>query len=149
MRIKPSKAKVEHSVGKTDYVASKTEHISGKLVNSIIEKCSLIVVGLDPVYERILLVIRSKYEQDRFGAAKAIGEFNRHIIDAVCDLVPAIKPQSAFYEAIGWQGIGGLEEAIAYAKAKGLIVILDSIRMGWELSSVLHAASYMPTARRT
>ena len=59
------------------------------------------------------------------GAAEAIFEFNCGLMDALCDVVPAVKPQSAYYELLGWRGMEMLERTIAYAKEKGLFVIAD------------------------
>ena len=59
------------------------------------------------------------------GAAEAIYQFNAGLIDALCDVVPAVKPQSAYYENLGWQGMEMLERTIRYAKSKGLFVIAD------------------------
>ena len=61
----------------------------------------------------------------RKGAAEAIYQFNVELIDALCDIVPAVKPQSAYYENLGWQGMEMLERTIAYAKSKELFVIAD------------------------
>ena len=59
---------------------------------------------------------------------EAILSFNKGIIDAICDVVPAVKPQCAFYERFGWQGMKALAETIAYAKEKGMFVIIDGKR---------------------
>ena len=59
------------------------------------------------------------------GAAEAIWQFNAGLIDALCDIVPAVKPQAAYYENLGWRGMEVLERTIRYAKEKGLFVIAD------------------------
>lgn len=59
------------------------------------------------------------------GACEAIYQFNVGLIDALCDIVPAVKPQSAYYENLGWRGMEMLERTIRYAKSKGLFVIAD------------------------
>ncbi|MCI7351147.1 MAG: orotidine-5'-phosphate decarboxylase, partial [Ruminococcus sp.] len=61
-------------------------------------------------------------------AAKAIYRFNKGIIDAVCDVVPAIKPQAAYYEMYGYYGVKALAKTIEYAKSKGIFVITDGKR---------------------
>ena len=61
-------------------------------------------------------------------AAKAIFKFNQAIIDEICDIVPAIKPQSAYYEMYGYFGMKTLEKTIKYAKLKGMYVITDGKR---------------------
>ena len=59
------------------------------------------------------------------GACEAIYQFNVGLIDALCDVVPAVKPQSAYYENLGWQGMEMMERTIKYAQSKGLYVIAD------------------------
>ncbi len=59
------------------------------------------------------------------GACEAIYQFNVGLMDALCDIVPAVKPQAAYYENLGWQGMEMLERTIRYAKSKGLFVIAD------------------------
>ena len=55
-------------------------------------------------------------------------EFNKGLIDALCDIVPAVKPQAAYYEMYGWQGVKALHDTIAYAQEKGMFVITDGKR---------------------
>ena len=85
------------------------------------------VAGLDARIEYVPEHIRkaafAEYGVGRKGAAEAIYQFNVELIDALCDIVPAVKPQSAYYENLGWQGMEMLERTIAYAKSKELFVI--------------------------
>ncbi len=102
-------------------------------LNAAIKKTKApICVGLDPRLDQIPAQIITKAidEKDRTpeGAAHAFLEFNKGIIDAVCDLVPAVKPQIAFYEQYGWAGFKAYEETCAYAREKGLLVIADAKR---------------------
>ena len=87
------------------------------------------VAGLDARIEYVPEHIRkAAYEQYGVGlkgAAEAIWQFNVGLIDALCDIVPAVKPQAAYYENLGWQGMEMLERTIAYAKEKGMFVIAD------------------------
>ena len=62
------------------------------------------------------------------GAAAAILEFNKGLIHALCEIVPAVKPQCAYYEMYGWQGVKTLHDTIAYASEKGMFVITDGKR---------------------
>lgn len=87
------------------------------------------VAGLDARVEYVPPQILKKYFE-RYGetleaAAKAIFEFNCGLMDCLCPIVPAVKPQSAYYELLGWRGMEVLERTIAYAKSKGLFVIAD------------------------
>ena len=86
------------------------------LQEKIREKANPTVAGLDARVEYVPPHILKKYT-DRLGetleaAAEAIGEFDRGLIDALCDVVPAVKPQSAYYENLGWQGMEMLERTI-------------------------------------
>ena len=90
------------------------------------------VVGLDPKLDYIPAHIKQdafqKYGYTLEGAAAAFLRFNQEIIDAVCDIVPAVKPQAAYYEALGWQGVKVLSETIVYAKQHKMFVITDGKR---------------------
>lgn len=103
--------------------------ICDRLIKEIIKKKSPIVVGLDPRLEGIpsdiLKVNFDLYGETLKGAAESIYAFNVGIIDAICDLVPAVKPQVAFYEQYGVEGMQAYKKTCEYAKAKGLIVIAD------------------------
>lgn len=83
------------------------------------------VMGLDPRYEMLPKCVTDKYSQDLEGAAKAIIEYNKALIDATYDIVPAIKPQIAFYEMFGIPGMKAFQETCQYAKEKGMVVIAD------------------------
>lgn len=96
-----------------------------ELIEKIKEMQNPTVMGLDPRYEMIPEVIRDKYPQTLEGVAKAIVEFNKKLIDATYDIIPAVKPQIAFYEMYGLEGVKAFEETCKYAKQKGMIVIAD------------------------
>ncbi len=83
------------------------------------------VMGLDPRYEMLPKCVTNKYSQDLEGVAKAITEYNKALIDATYDIIPAIKPQIAFYEMFGVPGMKAFKETCRYAKEKGMIVIAD------------------------
>ena len=87
------------------------------------------VAGLDARIEYVPEHIRQAAFEEHgvglAGACEAIWQFNKGLIDALCDIVPAVKPQSAYYENLGWRGMEMLERTIAYAKSKGLFVIAD------------------------
>ncbi len=100
-----------------------------RLIQSIKEKKSPIVVGLDPVLESLPQALKDQAfaEHTTFEAAAgaALLRFNQGIIDAVADLVPAVKPQVAFYEQYGPAGMQAYRDTCVYAAQKGLIVIGD------------------------
>ena len=76
-------------------------NIMDKLIEQIKEKDNKTVIGLDPRYEMIPECIKSKYSQNLIGVSEAIIEFNKKLIDATYDIIPAVKPQIAFYEMYG------------------------------------------------
>ena len=90
------------------------------------------VAGLDPKLSYIPAYIReqafAEHGETLEGAAAAILTYNKALIDALCDVVPAVKPQAAYYEMYGWPGVKTLAETIAYAKQKGMFVITDGKR---------------------
>ena len=99
-----------------------------KLINRIKELNNPTVIGLDPRYDMIPESIRNKYEKTIEGACKAILEYNKGLIDSIFDIIPAVKPQIAFYEMFGEEGIKVFNETCKYAKSKNMIVIADAKR---------------------
>ncbi len=103
-----------------------------RLIERIKETGNPSVVGLDPKLEYVPEFIQKIYlEEDGWSlkaASKAILKFNQMIIDEICDIVPAIKPQAAYYEMYGHHGMKTLERTIRYAKLKGMFVITDGKR---------------------
>ncbi len=103
-----------------------------RLIEGIARLQNPTVAGLDPKLDYVPASIKQacfdKYGKTLEGAAAALLEFNKAIIDNICDIVPAIKPQAAYYEMYGWQGVRALAETIAYAKSKGMFVITDGKR---------------------
>ena len=78
-------------------------------------------------------------------AAQAIITYNKAIIDAICDIVPAIKPQAAYYELYSWQGMKALYETIQYAESKGMVVITDGKRNDIGSTMTAYAAAHLGT----
>ena len=118
-----------------------------KLIEKIVEKQNPTVAGLDPKLSYIPEHIRSasyeKYGKTLEGAADALLQFNKGLIDALCDVVPAVKPQAAYYEMYGWQGVKALTETIAYAKSKGMFVITDGKRNDIGATMTAYAAAHL------
>ena len=96
-----------------------------KLIDRIKETNNPTVIGIDPKYDMIPECIKNKYEQNMEGVAKAIEEFNKALIDATFDIIPAVKINIAFYEMYGLEGIKVFEETCKYAKEKGMLVMAD------------------------
>lgn len=90
------------------------------------------VAGLDPKLDFVPEYIKQKafgeYGETLEGAAKAILEYNKGLIDALCEIVPAVKPQAAYYEMYGTEGVKVLYETQKYAHEKGMYVITDGKR---------------------
>lgn len=99
-----------------------------RLIEKIIKLKSPVVMGLDPRYDIIPECVRNKYSSDLEGVSKAILEFNKCLIDNTYDIIPAIKPQIAFYEMFGIPGMKTFLDTCKYAKEKGMIVIADNKR---------------------
>lgn len=100
-----------------------------RLIQEIKEKKSPIVVGLDPRINLIPGTVKNKYFE-RHGktfkaVAEAILEFNKEIIDNIYDIASAVKPQIAFYEQYGIEGLNAYNETCKYAHKKGLLIIGD------------------------
>lgn len=108
-------------------------NFADQLTDRIAELKNPTVMGLDPRIEYIPDSIKDKYIKElgndpELATAWSIYEFNMKLIDAVCDIVPAVKPQFAYYEMYGVQGLEVLKKTIAYAKRKGMLVIADAKR---------------------
>jgi orotidine-5'-phosphate decarboxylase len=117
--------------------------IIDRLIDKINETGNPTVVGLDPRLAYIPSYITEKYYA-KYGktpkaVAKSMFKFNKKIIDAVCDIVPAVKPQIAMYERYGIEGLKAYAQTCEYAKLKGLIVIGDIKRS--DISSTAEAYS--------
>lgn len=76
-------------------------------------------------------------------AAKAVFRFNKAIIDEIYDVVPAIKPQAAYYEMLGWRGVKVLEKTIRYAQSKGMFVMTDGKRNDIGATMTAYAAAHL------
>ncbi|MDD6032316.1 MAG: orotidine-5'-phosphate decarboxylase [Oscillospiraceae bacterium] len=102
-----------------------------KLIDRIVLTKNPTVAGLDPKYSYIPEYIKAKYDHisdPLEAAAAAVREYNFALIDALCDVVPAVKPQAAYYEMYGWYGMRTFAETISYARKKGMYVIADGKR---------------------
>lgn len=117
------------------------------LINKIKEMNNPTVAGLDPkldyVPEDIKAAAFKEYGETFKGAAEAIWEFNKILIDSLYDIVPAVKPQCAYYEMYGLEGLNCLKKTIDYAKEKGMYVILDAKRGDIGATSEAYAKAYL------
>jgi orotidine-5'-phosphate decarboxylase len=104
------------------------EGFGDRLAAAVERKGSQLVVGLDPRPELFPVELRGDAHLGRAAAADACLRFSRGIVDAVAPYVVAVKPQFAFFEALGADGVRAAEEVCAYARAAGLLVIADAKR---------------------
>ena len=118
-----------------------------KLVEKIKQTNAPIVVGLDPMMKFIPAHIKqaafAEYGETLKGAAEAIWVYNKGIIDATYDLIPAVKPQIAMYEQFGIEGLIAFHKTCAYAKEKGLVVIGDIKRGDIGSTSTAYAVGHL------
>lgn len=120
-----------------------------KLIKKIKEKDAPIVVGLDPQMSflpKFLLDEAIKEKGETLEAAcDAVVKYNKGIIDATFDLIPAVKPQIAMYEQFGCAGVAAYKETCDYAKSKGLVVIGDIKRGDIGSTSGAYATGHIGT----
>ena len=118
-----------------------------RLVEAIRSTEAPICVGLDPQMSFLPEELKEKafreYGETLEGAAEAIWQFNKAIIDATYDLIPAVKPQIAMYEMYGIEGLKAFAKTVAYCKEKGLIVIGDVKRGDIGSTSAAYAAAHL------
>jgi len=121
------------------------------MINKLIEKIQKtqapIVVGLDPMMKyvpsQIQKVAFAQYGETLEGAAEAIWQYNKGIVDAIYDLVPAVKPQIAMYEQFGIPGLVAFKKTVDYCKEKGLVVIGDIKRGDIGSTSEAYAVGHL------
>lgn len=118
-----------------------------KLISNIKKTDAPIVVGLDPMLSYIPEFIQKKafaeYGETLEGAAEAIWQFNKEIVDKTCDLIPAVKPQIAMYEQFGLPGLMAFKKTVDYCKSKDLVVIGDIKRGDIGSTSAAYATGHI------
>ena len=118
-----------------------------QLVANIKKTGAPIVVGLDPMLNYIPEQVQKKalaeYGEKLEGAAEAIWQFNKEIVDKTYDLIPAVKPQIAMYEQFGLPGLAAFKKTVDYCKEKGLVVIGDIKRGDIGSTSAAYAVGHI------
>ena len=118
-----------------------------KLIAKIQKTKAPIVVGLDPMLsyipEHIQKKVFEEYGETLEGAAEAIWQFNKEIVDKTYDLIPAVKPQIAMYEQFGIEGLKAYKKTIDYCKSKDLVVIGDIKRGDIGSTSAAYAVGHL------
>jgi orotidine-5'-phosphate decarboxylase len=124
------------------------EMFGERLATAVRETGSCAVVGLDPHLDRLPAHLLERY-QGRTGAdfrkeaALAVVAFNRLVIESIRGVVPAVKPQFAFYEALGSHGFAALEETCAMARDAGLLIVADAKRGDISSTAAAYARSVL------
>ena len=118
-----------------------------QLVNNIKKLDAPIVVGLDPMLDYVPEYIKkaafAEYGETLEGAAEAIWQYNKGIVDATYDLIPAVKPQIAMYEQFGIPGLIAYKKTVDYCKSKDLVVIGDIKRGDIGSTSAAYAVGHL------
>ncbi len=122
-----------------------------RLITKIIEMKNPTVAGLDPKLDYVPEYLRRSF-LDEDGetlkaAAKAIFRYNQMLIDALCDIVPAVKLQAAYYEMYGHHGVKTMERTIRYARLKGMYVITDGKRNDIGATMEAYTAAHLGSVR--
>ena len=122
-----------------------------KLISNIRKTNAPIVVGLDPMLNYIPEHIQKKafaeFGETLEGAAEAIWQYNKGIVDATFDLIPAVKPQIAMYEQFGIPGLIAYKKTVEYCKSKDLVVIGDIKRGDIGSTSAAYAVGHSGQAQ--
>jgi orotidine-5'-phosphate decarboxylase len=123
--------------------AVATTLFTDRLGEAVERKRSQLLVGLDPRPDLLPVELAGDAHLSRAAAADACGRFCRGIVDAVAPHVVGVKPQLAFFEALGADGVRALEDICAYARAAGLLVLADGKRGDIGSTSRAYAHAYL------
>jgi orotidine-5'-phosphate decarboxylase len=120
-----------------------TTHFADRLAEAVERKRSQLVVGLDPRADLLPVELKGEAHLGREETAAACARFCCGLIDAVAPYVVGVKPQSAFFEALGSDGVRAFEEVCAYSRAAGLQVIADAKRGDIGSTARAYAAAFL------
>ena len=126
--------------------AVATTHFADRLAEAIEHKRSQLVVGLDPRLDLLPVELMGEAHLGRAEGADACARFCRGLVDAVAPYVVAVKPQSAFFEALGSDGVRAFEDVCAYSRAAGLQVIADAKRGDIGSTARAYATAFLEPA---
>ena len=118
-------------------------NFADRLAETVARKRSQLVVGLDPRLDLLPMELRGEAVLGRAAAASSVARFCKGIVDAVGPYVVAVKPQSAFFEALGSDGFRALEEVCDYSRAAGLLVVADAKRGDIGSTSRAYAEAFL------
>src|ERR671932_1663294 len=108
--------------------AAATVTFPDRVAEAVERKRSQLVVGLDPRLDLLPVELKGDAHASRAAAADAVARFCCGIIDAVAPHAVAVKPQLAFFEALGSDGLRAFEQTCDYARSAGLLVLPDAKR---------------------
>lgn len=121
-----------------------TKGFGDRLATAVISKGNPVIVGLDPRADQLPSGLwKSRSPRNVADVADAYHQFCREVIDVVAPLVPAVKPQMAFFEELGPPGSRALYDVVRYARSRGLLVILDGKRSDIASTAEAYARAYL------
>jgi orotidine-5'-phosphate decarboxylase len=122
---------------------SRGSHFGDRLAEAVRRKGNAVLVGLDPRYASLPEGLQNATADDYAAQAAAFRVFCEGVIDVVAPLVPAVKPQAAFFEQLGPAGMQAFGDVIRYARGKGLLVIVDGKRNDIGTTATAYAEGYL------
>jgi orotidine-5'-phosphate decarboxylase len=120
-----------------------TRSFADRVADAVEAKRTQLVVGLDPRVDLLPVELRGEAVLGRAGAGAAVTRFCKGIVDAVAPYAVAVKPQAAFFEALGADGFAALEDVCLYAREAGLLVLVDAKRGDIGSTARAYAAAYL------
>jgi orotidine-5'-phosphate decarboxylase len=120
-----------------------TRSFADRVADAVEAKRTQLVVGLDPRVDLLPVELRGEAVLGRAAAGAAVTRFCKGVVDAVAPYAVAVKPQAAFFEALGADGFAALEETCLYAREAGLLVLLDAKRGDIGSTARAYAAAYL------
>jgi orotidine-5'-phosphate decarboxylase len=121
----------------------ESQCFADRLAEAVERKHSQLLVGLDPRLDLLPMELRGEAVLGRASAASSVARFCRGIVDAVAPYVVGVKPQSAFFEALGAPGVKAFEEVCDYARSIGLLVVADAKRGDIGSTARAYAAAFL------
>jgi orotidine-5'-phosphate decarboxylase len=118
-------------------------HFADRLISAVRRVRNAVLVGIDPRPEHLPPGFLDRFPGDRPGVAAALEVFGRGVVDVIAPLVPAVKVQSAFYEAYGPEGVSALHRTAQHARQAGLIVLIDGKRNDIGSTAEAYARAYL------
>ena len=118
-------------------------NFADRLAEAVTRKKTQLAVGLDPRLDLLPMELRGEAVLGRAAAASSVARFCKGVVDAVGPYVVAVKPQAAFFEALGSDGFRALEEVCDYARSTGLLVLVDAKRGDIGSTARAYAAAFL------